>query len=69
MMIDYNEVDFLVDLHTETDLGEWRPPVGWQFGFFGIKSSVSTGGIEIAFITPVCRIIMEGSLREKIAFS
>lgn len=69
MMIDYNKVDFLVDLHTETDLGEWCLPVGWQFGFFGIKSSVSTGGIEIAFITPVCRIIMEGSLREKTAFS
>ena len=62
--IDYNESDLSTDLHTEADLGEGRVPVSRQLGLLWVESSLPSGGVVFNFITPVTRIVVEGTLGE-----
>ena len=41
--VDYNEIDLLVDLHAEANLGEGCVPVGEQFGLLEVKPSLHQG--------------------------
>ena len=57
--VDYNEIDLLVDLHAEADLGEGCVPAGEQFGLLEVKPSLHLKGF---FVVPQGGIVMK-SLR------
>ena len=54
-----------VDPHPETDLGEACVPVGRQFGLLCVKYSLLSFNIEYFIVAPEVRIILKGSLRDK----
>ena len=61
---DRNEVDILVDLHTETDLGEGCSPVARQLGLLWIKPSLPSSRVVVICIAPVSWVKMKSVLRK-----
>ena len=52
----------MIDLHTETDLGEGCVPVGGQLGLLRVESSFSSFKIESVLVTPKTGIVVKGRL-------
>jgi len=65
LFLDDKELDLLTDLHTETDLGEGRVPVGRQLGLLIVKPSLGSCKIVTIFVAPKPSIVMEGFLKVK----
>ena len=63
--LDDKELDLLTYLHTETDLGEWRVPVGQQLGLLIVKPSLASCKIVGIFVVPKPSIVMAGFLKVK----
>ena len=61
-LVDDNEINLLVDLHSKTDLGEGSAPVGRQLGLLWVKPSHASFKIMAGLVAPKVRIIVEGSL-------
>ena len=57
--VDDSEIDLVADLHTETGLGEWRVPVGWQLGLMWIKPGLPSWEIKLVPVAPVFGIEMK----------
>ena len=62
---DFNEIDLVVDLHTEADLGEGCVPVGGKFCLLRIKPSLSAVNVKGFFVIPKCGIVVKILLVEE----
>jgi len=59
---DDGKLDWLANLHTETDFGEGSVPVRWQFGLLWIEPSLPSSKVVFNFVSPVSRIVPKGIL-------
>jgi len=66
MLVDNNELDFLADFHTKTDLGEGCIPVGRYLGLLQVKTSLSSFRVEGFPVAPKTGIVVESHLCTKV---
>ena len=52
LLVNYNKLDLMVDLHTEADLGEGCVPVGGKLRFMVVKSSLPSNNVKGFLVAP-----------------
>ena len=57
------EIQLIIGLHSEADLGERRVPVCWQLDFIRVECLSGKRGPVTSFVAPVGRIVMKRFLR------
>ena len=59
LLFDDNELDLLVDLHTEADLGEGCVPVRGKFGLLWVKPSPPSVKFKGFFVAPETGVVVK----------
>ena len=65
VLVDYNKLDLVGNLHTEADFGEGCVPLCGKLGFLGVKPCLPSVKVKGLFARPVGRFIMERILLEE----
>ena len=52
LLVNYNKLDLMVDLHTEADLGEGCVPVGGKLRFMVVKPSLPSNKLKGFLVAP-----------------
>ena len=65
MLVNNKKLDLMADLHTKADLRKGCVPVGRQFGFLLVKTSLSSCHVVCNSVAPKLGIVVESSLKFK----
>ena len=52
LLVNYNELDLMVDLHTKADVGEGCVPVGGKLRFMIVKPSLPSNKLKGFLVAP-----------------
>ena len=62
LLVNYNKLDLMVDLHTEADLGEGCVPVGGKLRFMVVKPSLPSKKVKGFLVAPKGVIVVKSIL-------
>ena len=63
LLVNYNKLDLMVDLHTEADLGEGCVPVGGKLRFMVVKPSLPSKRVKGFVVVPEGGLVVKRLLR------